>query len=118
MKTNLRDLRKSRNMTQSELAALISATVRQIGSWERDEAEMSLENACDIADVFGCSLDALVGRKRHSSCTFSDVRQNQINEDYESMNETGRARLAEQAEMMASSGMFAKSEDNKVSKSA
>lgn len=34
------------------------------------------------------------------------------------MNSTGRDRLAEQAEMMASSEMFAKSEDNQIQRTA
>lgn len=41
-----------------------------------------------------------------------------IKDNYESMNEVGRDRLAEQAEMMASSELFEKSEDNQVQRTA
>ena len=90
MKTNLKAFRKARKLTQGELAELIGATVRQVGSWERGEAEMSLEDACDLADVFDCSLDELVGREVPTAPSYPDPLRNQLNGYYECMNDTGK----------------------------
>lgn len=53
-----------------------------------------------------------------SSSAPSDPIRDRIIDSYESMNDEGRQMLAVQAEALAKSGMFAKSEDHRVSKTA
>ena len=66
MLRSLKSLRKSNGYTQEQLANAIGATKRQIGAWERGENDLPLDYAIEIADLFGCSLDALVGSDRRS----------------------------------------------------
>ena len=63
MKLMLRKLRKTHDMTQSELAERIGTTLRVVSSWEREETVMPLIDAARIADVFECTLDELAGRE-------------------------------------------------------
>lgn len=66
MLDNLKNLRKHNGYTQEQLASAIGATKRQIDAWERGENDLPLDYAIEIADLFGCSLDALVGADRRS----------------------------------------------------
>ena len=63
MLLTLRDIRKKKGFTQQELAAAVGATKRQIGAWERGENDLPMDFAVAIADVLGCSVDAIAGRK-------------------------------------------------------
>lgn len=63
MLLTLRDIRKKKGFTQQELAAAVGATKRQIGAWERGENDLPMDYAVAIADVLGCSVDAIAGRK-------------------------------------------------------
>ena len=53
-------LRKSKGISQTDLAKQISASREAIGKYERNEAMPSVETAKKIADVFEVTLDYLV----------------------------------------------------------
>lgn len=65
MELQLRRLRRSERMTQEELGAKVGQSARVIGSWERGESAMPIDDAARIADVLECSLDELAGREFH-----------------------------------------------------
>lgn len=52
--------RKSKNLTQAQLADAIGTIRDLIGKYERDDIKPSIEVAAKIADVLDCSLDYLV----------------------------------------------------------
>lgn len=53
-------LRKTKSLSQTDLAKSISASREAIGKYERNEAMPSVETAKKIADVFEVTLDYLV----------------------------------------------------------
>lgn len=57
----LRKIRKTKRMTQNELAKAIGSTDRIIGSWERGETDISLEDAFSVCLVLGCTPNDLCG---------------------------------------------------------
>ena len=116
----LKEMRKRAGYkTQKAAADVLGIKERKYASWERGEVQLTLEDAFDIGLVFGCTPNDLCGWDgRNGDALFSDDGQAALNEYYESMNDTGRARLAEQAEMMANSGMFEKSGNNQVQRTA
>ena len=118
MKSNLQNIRKAAGYTSAKsFAESIGMSVETYTQYEQGQRNMSLEVAWELADALDCTLDELAGRKRPSN-ELLDEHKESLNEYYESMNEHGRVRLAEHAEMMAKSGMFAKSEDHRVAKTA
>lgn len=118
MKTQLQAIRKQAGYKSAKaFADHIGMPVGTYTDYEQGRRMFTLEKAWEFADALDCTLDELAGRKAPNRAS-GDARMGSIADSYESMNDTGRARLAEQAEMMANSGMFEKSEDNKVSKSA
>lgn len=60
---NLLEIRKVQKMTQKQLADMVGCSAAAIGWYERGEKIPTIETASKIADVFGISLDTLVGRK-------------------------------------------------------
>jgi transcriptional regulator with XRE-family HTH domain len=57
----LAEVRKSKKMSQDELAKKLDAHGAVIGRYERDEVKPSIEMAASIAEALEVSLDYLVG---------------------------------------------------------
>lgn len=62
MQTPLREIRESRNVTQTELAEQVGVSQVHISQIERGLFNMSFPLACEIADYLNVSLDELAGR--------------------------------------------------------
>jgi len=60
----LHDLRKERHLSQAELAHRIGTSGTIIGRYERGEITPSIEVAHRLAEVFGVTLDYLVGDEK------------------------------------------------------
>lgn len=60
---------------------------------------MSLEQAYNVTEVLGCTLDELCGRKVPRS--YTDPGQEALNGYYESMNDGGQELLVETAKSMS-----------------
>ena len=60
----LSELRKSRRMSQKELAALLSVSVNTISLYERGISTPSDEMKLKIARLFSVSLDYLLGHEK------------------------------------------------------
>ena len=58
----LRAKRKALKWTLQRLADKLNTYPSVVSKWERDRMAPNLYTAVDLADVFGCSLDELVGR--------------------------------------------------------
>lgn len=60
--TRIRELRKSHNYTQQQLAEMLKTTQQTIARWESGRAEPNLSALRDLAMIFGTSVDDLLGR--------------------------------------------------------
>lgn len=58
----IRDLRKQKKMSQSELAKIIGVTQTTITAWETGKAEPSSSAVANLADYFNVTTDYLLGR--------------------------------------------------------
>ena len=58
----LKELRIFSALTQKDVADRLSTTQTTIGKYERGELEPSLNTLCQLADLFNCSVDYLMGR--------------------------------------------------------
>lgn len=61
MANNIKIERARLDMSQRELAMAIDVSDRTIGTWESEIGSCSIAKAIELANVFGCSLDYLVG---------------------------------------------------------
>lgn len=93
----LQKLRKKAGYkTQGAFAEALGVPERRYQSWEREEAMMSLEQAYNVTELLGCTLEELVGRK--TSKSFANPNQQRLNDCYENMNEKGQATLVSVAQ--------------------
>lgn len=57
------DFRKEKNMTQTELADELDVSFQAVSNWERGNSMPDISKLPQLADLFGCSLDELLGGK-------------------------------------------------------
>ena len=57
---NLIELRKCKNMTQSELGEKLNYSDKTVSKWENGDSSPDLSALCKIASVYGITLDDLV----------------------------------------------------------
>ena len=96
MNIQLKRLRKEagyKNRRQFSDALGDGYTERQVTSWETGERMLSLEQACDIADLLHCTLDELAGRD-FQPVAYSDPRQQALNHSYSLLDEKSKGDLA------------------------
>ena len=73
-------LRKERNMPQSKLADMLNVTRQAVSKWERGEGFPDITILCEIAEVFGMTVDALInagGASNSEAAILTSVSQNQ-----------------------------------------
>ena len=58
----IRDLRKQRKMSQTELANILHVSQQTVTAWETGKAEPSSSAVANLADYFGVTTDYLLGR--------------------------------------------------------
>ena len=63
MKEQLQKLRKSKNLTQEDLAEVLEISLSSYQKYERDVISPSYDTLCKIADFYGVTTDYLLGRK-------------------------------------------------------
>ncbi|MBS5658555.1 MAG: helix-turn-helix transcriptional regulator [Oscillibacter sp.] len=66
MKT-IRALREKKGLSAKKLADLMEVTPQAVGKWERGEANPSAMQLPVLADLLGCTIDALFGRDGQDS---------------------------------------------------
>lgn len=58
----IRDLRKQRKMSQTELANILHVSQQTVTAWETGKAEPASSAVANLADYFGVTTDYLLGR--------------------------------------------------------
>ena len=66
MKT-IRALREKKGLSAKKLADLMEVTPQAVGKWECGEANPSAMQLPVLADLLGCTIDALFGRDGQDS---------------------------------------------------
>ena len=62
---NLKELRKYKNLTQSDVAKVLNITRQAYCRYENDQRELSLEILCKLADFYEETTDSILGRKQY-----------------------------------------------------
>lgn len=76
---NLKKLRKSKGLTQTEVAQFIGITQNSYSYWENDKVKIDNASIIKLADFFGVSVDYLLGRDEFTpeerAAGFSETRK-------------------------------------------
>ena len=62
MANSIKTCREKAGLTQKQVALTLKISVQAVSYWENGDRIPSLENAVMLADLYKCSLDALLGR--------------------------------------------------------
>ena len=57
----IKQLREKANFTQAELAAKLNVSSKTISKWENDKCYPDVSLLPLVANIFGCSVDAILG---------------------------------------------------------
>ena len=69
----LKQIRRDKHLTQAQVAARIGVTPSMVSSYETDIRLPSYEVLLRIADMFGVSVDFLLGRQERRMLDISDL---------------------------------------------
>ena len=58
----LKELRKSKKITQVDLAEMLGITQQAVGKWETSRSEPDQKTLVQLAEYFGVTVDSLLGR--------------------------------------------------------
>lgn len=58
----IKKYRKQRNMTQQQLANALKVTQGAVNHWEHGKAKPKLEKLLEMAQLFDCTVEDLVGK--------------------------------------------------------
>lgn len=64
----LKELRLEKGLLQTDIAKLLSVSLRQVQRYEKDESDMALSTAAKLAEYFDVSIDYLTGRSDKRKC--------------------------------------------------
>ena len=64
MELRIKELREELQLTQKEVAEKIDNVQRNVSNWENGTSEPDCENLIKLAELFGVSVDELLGRER------------------------------------------------------
>ena len=63
---NIYHLRKEKNLSQDELAAALEVSRQSVSKWENNSAVPELEKLVKMSELFGVTLDELVGQPQNA----------------------------------------------------
>lgn len=88
----LKELRKSKNITQLDVATAIGVSPQVLSRYERGEREPDYKTLCKLADFFGVTVDELLGR---SPQLFDDARvpKTEVQDLFDQLNSGEQARV-------------------------
>lgn len=106
----LKQLRVNKGLNMKQASAMLNMAYTTYVSYEKDEREPNSEVLILLADFYGCSVDYLVGRSSKKATNKSeqiqDLKQIQLNNNYQKLNESGKNKLIEYSEDLVNSGNY------------
>lgn len=90
MKTQLQRIRKERGFKSAKaFADHMGMNIHTYTDYEQGRRSFTLDIAWEFADALDCTIDELAGRPWPSN-TYSDQRQQMMNDDYQKLSESGK----------------------------
>jgi len=110
-------MRSYAGLTQQEAADALGVKKARYGDWERETREINFRDAIRLADLFGCSLDELAGRKTpNAHAPQLSPEAQELVDLYDSSNAQGRDAIM--AVARASSGVEREFADGQIARTA
>ena len=88
----LAEFRKSKGISQRELAELLQTTQQQVSKYEKGVQEMPVRHLITIADTYNTSIDYLVGRDTKTKDVLSNDTLKLIS-DWQQLTERNKGKI-------------------------
>lgn len=113
MKLKLKAFRKKLNITQKEIAAQLGVSFQTYSAWETERTEPSADMLKKLADIFGTTVDELIGHTFEIHF-FDDARieRPEILDIFEKLTPVQQENLLNYARGMAASNELLKGEQS------
>lgn len=114
---NIKELRKEKNLTQSELATYFGIDQTTVSKWELNKALPDTLMLIELADFFGVSIDYLLSRSTYYFPNDIDAKyylsdeENSLVDNYRELNVLAKKHIRDTIKMLRASS--AGSEQNK-----
>lgn len=79
--SKFRELKEEKGLKQTEIAQKLNTTQQTIGRWLKGYCEPDIENLIELAQLFNCSVDYLIGRESEDGIIV--VSGNELSKDEE-----------------------------------
>lgn len=116
MKNNLKELRKSQNLLQKDIAKMLGIANNTYCGYENSIHEPPIEILFSLAEIYDCTIDELFGRTNNCNL-FEDARveQSEIIRLYKQMSPEAKSNLVNYARGLVAGCKIGKSSsaDNK-----
>lgn len=74
----IKELRVSHNLSQVDLAKMLSVTKQTVSNWENNNIQPSVDMLVKIADCFSVSTDFLLGRENRLYIEVDGLSQKEV----------------------------------------
>lgn len=75
---NIKDIRLRKGLSQADVAAALDVSSVVYSRYETGSRQLPIEVLIQLADVFGCSVDHILGRLSLEESTLSDFEQKML----------------------------------------
>lgn len=87
---NIKELRKTKGFTQEEISKQLSIARSTYNGYEQNISEPNIETLCKLADIYGVSLDYLIGREFKDEVGYLDELELNILKMTKKLNQTNK----------------------------
>lgn len=111
----LKECREMRGLSQKEVAAILKVSAPSVSNWESEKTRPTHDNLEKLADLYGVSVDYLLGRDAPVEAQKEKpVPKDELSDDerellrlFRQLNAEAQARLLDTADDMVRSGKYA-----------
>lgn len=111
----LKECREMRGLSQKEVAATLKVSAPSVSNWESEKTRPTHDNLEKLADLYGVSVDYLLGRDVPAETQIEKpVPKDELSDDesellrlFRQLNAEAQARLLDTADDMVRSGKYA-----------
>lgn len=107
---NIKEIRRKYSLTQQQLGEIAGVSDKAVSTWESGTAEPRMGAVQRIANHFNIRMSDIVDDSPAFAPVLTDSERILL-DYYRSLNDTGKDRLMEQAELLASSSAFTAPDD-------
>lgn len=95
----LKELRKEKNITQTDIANALNITQKSYSFYERGEREPNLKMLIDLSNFFNVTVDYILGQEKEKLYSIND-EEYKIIKKYKKLNDNNKGKIEERIDTL------------------